>query len=40
LCEKNNINVMMTSNKCLTGTDRVAEIAAKTNLSLSVIEGS
>ena len=24
LCKKNNINVMMTSNKCLTGTDRVA----------------
>ena len=29
LCKKNNINVMMTSNKCLTGTDRVAEVAKK-----------
>jgi len=29
LCKKNNINVMMTSNKCLTGTDRVAEVARK-----------
>ena len=29
LCKKNNINAMMTSNKCLTGTDRVAEVAKK-----------
>ena len=29
ICKKNNINVMMTSNKCLTGTDRVAEVARK-----------
>lgn len=29
LCKKNNINVMMTSNNCLTGTDRVAEVAKK-----------
>ena len=29
ICKKNNINVMMTSNKCLTGTDRVAEVAKK-----------
>ncbi len=29
LCKKNNINVMMTSSKCLTGTDRVAEVAKK-----------
>lgn len=30
-CKKNKINVVMTSNKCLTGTDRVAEVASKTN---------
>ena len=29
LCKKNNINVMMTSSKCRTGTDRVAEVAKK-----------
>lgn len=29
LCKKNNINVMKTSTKCLTGTDRVAEVAKK-----------
>lgn len=29
VCDKNNINVMMTSKKCLTGTDRVAEVALK-----------
>ena len=29
LCKKNNINVMMTSSKCLTGTDRVAEVSKK-----------
>ena len=29
LCKKNNINVIMTSNNCLTGTDRVAEVARK-----------
>ena len=29
LCKKNNINVIMTSNSCLTGTDRVAEVARK-----------
>ena len=29
LCKKNNINTMMTSNKCLTGTDRIAEVAKK-----------
>ena len=29
LCQKNNINVMMTSKKCLTGTDRIAEVAKK-----------
>ena len=29
LCKKNNINVVMTSKKCLTGTDRVAEISKK-----------
>ena len=29
LCKKKNINVMMTSTKCLTGTDRVAEVAKK-----------
>ena len=30
-CESENINVIMTSDKCLTGTDRVAEVANKTN---------
>tara|TARA_Y200000002_G_C22676607_1_gene662348 strand:- start:829 stop:1551 length:723 start_codon:yes stop_codon:yes gene_type:complete len=29
LCKKNKINVMMTSSKCLTGTDRIAEVARK-----------
>ena len=29
LCKKNNINTIMTSKKCLTGTDRVAEVAKK-----------
>mgnify|MGYP006087815283 CR=1 FL=1 len=29
LCKKNNINVIMTSKKCLTGTDRVAEVSKK-----------
>ena len=29
LCLKNDINVLMTSKKCLTGTDRVAEVAKK-----------
>ena len=29
LCKKNNINAIMTSNNCLTGTDRVAEVAKK-----------
>ena len=29
LCKKNNINAIMTSNNCLTGTDRVAEVARK-----------
>ena len=29
LCEKKNINVIMTSKKCLTGTDRIAEVAKK-----------
>lgn len=29
VCNKYNINVIMTSNKCLTGTDRVAEVAKK-----------
>lgn len=29
LCKKNKMNVMMTSNKCLTGTDRIAEVAKK-----------
>ena len=27
-CQSNNINVMLTSDNCLTGTDRVAEVAA------------
>ena len=30
-CKKKNIKSVMTSGSCLTGTDRVAEIAAKTN---------
>ena len=29
LCKKNNINTIMTSKKCLTGTDRIAEVARK-----------
>jgi 3-deoxy-manno-octulosonate cytidylyltransferase (CMP-KDO synthetase) len=29
VCEKENINVIMTSKKCLTGTDRIAEVAKK-----------
>ena len=29
LCKNNNINVIMTSKKCLTGTDRIAEVARK-----------
>ena len=29
LCEKENINVVMTSKKCLTGTDRIAEVSKK-----------
>ena len=29
VCEKEKINVVMTSKKCLTGTDRVAEVAKK-----------
>ena len=29
VCEKEKINVMMTSKKCLTGTDRIAEVAKK-----------
>lgn len=28
-CKKNNINSILTSSKCLTGTDRVAEVAKK-----------
>ena len=28
-CKKNNINALMTSKKCLTGTDRVAELSKK-----------
>ena len=29
LCNENNINTLMTSTKCLTGTDRIAEVARK-----------
>ena len=29
VCEKNGIKVVMTSKKCLTGTDRIAEVAKK-----------
>ena len=29
ICELNNIKTMMTSKKCLTGTDRIAEVAKK-----------
>ena len=28
-CKKNNINFLMTSKKCLTGTDRIAEVSKK-----------
>ena len=31
VCDKYNINSIITSDKCLTGTDRVAEIARKIN---------
>ena len=34
VCEKNDINVVMTSKKCLTGTDRVAEVSKKITRSL------
>lgn len=36
LCEKNNINAIMTSKKCLTGTDRVAEISKKIKKSFYI----
>ena len=29
VCEKKNINVVMTSKRCLTGTDRIAEVSKK-----------
>jgi len=29
ICKKNNINTMMTSKNCLTGTDRIAEVSKK-----------
>jgi 3-deoxy-manno-octulosonate cytidylyltransferase (CMP-KDO synthetase) len=29
VCKKNNINTIMTSKKCLTGTDRIAEVSKK-----------
>ena len=29
VCDQYNINSIITSNKCLTGTDRVAEVAKK-----------
>jgi 3-deoxy-manno-octulosonate cytidylyltransferase (CMP-KDO synthetase) len=32
-CNTNNINVMLTSDNCLTGTDRVAEVATKRRAS-------
>ena len=28
-CNQNQMNVMMTSSECLTGTDRLAEVAVK-----------
>ena len=31
VCDEHNINSIMTSDKCLTGTDRVAEVAKKIN---------
>ncbi len=36
LCKKKDINVMMTSKKCLTGTDRVAEVAKKIKKSFYI----
>ena len=29
VCKKNNINTIITSKKCLTGTDRIAEVSKK-----------
>ena len=29
VCQKENINTIMTSKKCLTGTDRIAEVSKK-----------
>ena len=34
--KKNNYNSIMTSSKCLTGTDRVAEVAKKINADIYV----
>ena len=36
LCKKNNINTIMTSKKCLTGTDRIAEVAKKIKKSFYI----
>ncbi len=36
LCKRNNINVIMTSKKCLTGTDRVAEVSKKIKKSFYI----
>lgn len=35
-CKNENINVTMTSSRCLTGTDRVAEVAAELNYDLYI----
>ena len=32
-CEAHNINVVMTSDQCITGTDRVAEVATQLHAS-------
>ena len=36
-CKQNEMNVVMTSNKCLSGTDRVAEVAVENFMILIVL---
>ena len=35
-CSKNNINCLMTSNNCLTGTDRIVEFSKKIEADIYV----
>ena len=39
VCEKKHINVIMTSKKCLTGTDRIAEVAKKFKADYLNVQG-